>query len=67
MAVALDVSGLAAPMARGARVRYKRVVGGFASVGADGAHRAAATAPASTRTSPPSPSPASINSAASGR
>ena len=49
--MALDVSGLPALVARGERARCKRVVGGLARVGADGAHRATAAAPASIGTS----------------
>ena len=62
----LDVSGLAALVARGGRARCKRVVGGLARVGADCAHRAAA-APSPTRTPPGPPGSAPASSAASGR
>ena len=66
-AVTLDMSGLAALMARGEKARCKGVVGEFARVGTDCADRAAAAAPAPTRTPPPSWGPAPASSAAAGR
>ena len=59
--MALDVSGLAALVARGKRARCKGMVGGLVRVGPDCAHRVATAAPASTRTpsNPPGPAPAS--------
>ena len=66
--MALDVSGLAALVARGKRARCKRMIGGLACVSANGAHRAtAAAAPTITRTPSAPQGPAPTSSAASGR
>ena len=67
--MAPDVSGLAALVTCGERSRSKRVVGGLARVGAEGAHRttAAAAAPSPTRPPRSPPGPAPTSSAASGR
>ena len=64
--VALDVSGLAALVARGERERCDGVVGGLVRVGAECTNRAtAAAAPSPTRTPPPPPGSAPSSSWAS--